>query len=115
MVVTFFITLIAWVFFRAENMGHAFSYIGKIYSSSFFKMPGVIEGGKVINIVPDQFILSLLLFLLIEWIGRNQQYAIANLGQKWRNELRWTFYALLVFSIFYLGNFNENAFIYFQF
>jgi alginate O-acetyltransferase complex protein AlgI len=33
---TFCLTVFAWIFFRAENIGHALSYISKIFSSSFF-------------------------------------------------------------------------------
>ena len=38
--VTFFITLIAWVFFRAENVTQAFSYLGHMFSASLFTIPG---------------------------------------------------------------------------
>ena len=38
---TFGLTVIAWVFFRAENMGHAMAYISEIFSSSTFNIPEI--------------------------------------------------------------------------
>lgn len=36
---TFGLTVFAWIFFRAENIGHAISYISEIFSSSLFTIP----------------------------------------------------------------------------
>ena len=36
---TFGLTVVAWIFFRAENINHALNYIGEMCSPSFFSMP----------------------------------------------------------------------------
>ena len=36
MLTTFILTVFAWIFFRAEDLNHAFSYIGEIFSESVF-------------------------------------------------------------------------------
>lgn len=39
---TFVLVSFAWIFFRAEDVGHAFSYISHIFSSNFFFIPSLI-------------------------------------------------------------------------
>ena len=53
--------------------------------------------------------------MLLEWIGREGRYAISDLGLKRKRVLRWLLYISFILAIFYLGNFKENTFIYFQF
>ena len=54
------------------------------------------------------------IFLIVEWLGRKNQYAIAHLGIKWYRPLRWLMYCVLVLTIFYFTK-GEEQFIYFQF
>jgi alginate O-acetyltransferase complex protein AlgI len=110
MLLTFGLTVFAWVFFRAENLGHAFSYIGGILSASLFEIPDFT--GRY-----DAFITILLVgfFMIMEWFGREGQYAIAKLGLTWKRPMRYAMYYFIVFLIMYFGNFNKNEFIYFQF
>jgi len=51
---------------------------------------------------------------MIEWFGREQQYAIARFGLKWYRPLRWAFYYCLLMAIFLFAG-KEQQFIYFQF
>ena len=114
MLLTFGLTVISWIFFRAENIGHALSYISTIFSKSFFNIPkGSDFNGTGIH---PFTILSLIgVFLIIEWIGREEQYAIANLGLKWKRPIRWSFYSFLIFLMGMYMITNETPFIYFQF
>ncbi len=91
MLLTFGLTVFAWIFFRAENMEHAFSYISQIVSLSLFEMPyflGIRKAAMIVGFI--------ILFLLIEWIGREQQYAIKTLVSKWKKPFQWVFYYLIV-------------------
>ena len=109
MFITFVLTIFAWVFFRAENIGHAFDYISGVLSTSLFEIPN-FSGLKASLIT-----IGLTgLFLLIEWYGREQQYAIADLGKNWRRPLRYALYYLIIILIFWYGG-KEQQFIYFQF
>lgn len=108
MLITFGLTTFAWIFFRAESIGHAIDYIAGIFSTSLFETPTIpakalTAGALVIG------------FLLMEWIGRDQQYAIQKFGVTWPGALRWGFYYFLIFLLGLFMQTNEMPFIYFQF
>ena len=105
MLLTFGLTVFAWIFFRAEDMGHAISYISEIFSSSLFTIP---------TIRPRNLILLIMIFVFIEWLGREGQFAIQNLGVKWKRPIRYVMYYALIIAIFWFGG-KEQQFIYFQF
>jgi len=110
MLLTFGLTVFAWIFFRAENIGHAISYISEILSPSLFSIPkfsGMTSALTTLILVA--------IFVLVEWKGREGQYAIESLGFRWKKPLRWSLYICIIFIIFYAGNFKDNSFIYFQF
>ena len=107
---TFGFTVFAWIFFRAENMGHAVSYISGIFSSSLFSMPIFDDPGSVF-----MTLILLSFFIFIEWIGREEQFAIANIGRSWNRVLRWLFYSLIISLIGIFMQTTESPFIYFQF
>ncbi len=102
---TFALTTFAWIFFRAESVHHAISYIGEIFSPSLFSVP---------EIAARRIYLLIAFFLVVEWAGRENQYALATFGVRWPKPLRWAFYYVLVFAIFYFGG-SKQQFIYFQF
>jgi hypothetical protein len=60
-----------------------------------------------------QIILTIF-FVLIEWIGRENQYAIEKLGLKWKRHYRWTMYLFFTIMIVVFSD-NQQEFIYFQF
>lgn len=107
--VTFSLTVFAWIFFRAENVTHAFSYISGIFSSSLLTIPHFPGIGKAVPIV---FLTSA--FLIVEWLGREQQYAIARIGTKWYKPARWAMYYSIMLAIYFFTG-SEQQFIYFQF
>ena len=108
-VLTFCLTVFAWIFFRANSMEHAFQYIGSIW-----KDPVTIFSINTYS--PFGYLLALILvFMGIEWAGRENQYAIARIGFSWPRLLRWNFYLLIGLVIFFYGNFNKTEFIYFAF
>ncbi|WP_445721757.1 MBOAT family O-acyltransferase [Flavobacterium sp.] len=105
MLLTFGLTVFAWIFFRANNIGHAITYISEIFSSSLFTIP---------EVRPKTIILLIMTFVLIEWQGREGHYAIAHLGIKWTPPLRYAMYYAIIIAIFWFGG-KEQQFIYFQF
>jgi alginate O-acetyltransferase complex protein AlgI len=103
--ITFGLTVFAWIFFRANSIAHAFSYIKGMFSKSLFSMP---------SILPVAVFALLFFFLIVEWTGRENQYALQRTGFRWPKPFRIGFYFLLVFLIFaFMG--KEQEFIYFQF
>ncbi len=108
---TFLITVFAWIFFRAENMSHAFEYISGIFNSDFFSVPTLKQPEYAIR--TGSFILVL---LITEWFGRERLYALADLDQRWNIALRYVFYYLVcVFVLYFALGSQKVDFIYFQF
>ena len=113
---TFSLTVLAWIFFRAESITHAGQYIydlfvgfttqtGYLQTITLFKAE-LITSSRLLFLIP--------VFLLIEWLGRGQQYAIEKLGLNWNRPLRFAMYYAIILAIFWLGG-KEQEFIYFQF
>ncbi len=109
MLSTFSLTVFAWIFFRAKDMSHAFSYISGIFSSSLFSLPKFGEMGKAITCI-----IFLVFFMVIEWMGREQQYAFAKFGSNWPKTVRWTLYFAIIYIMIVFGG-SQQEFIYFQF
>jgi len=105
MIITFGLTVFAWIFFRAESLGGALHYISGIFSGTLFTFPGLL---------PKTLCLLILVFMIVEWRGREQSYAIADLGLNWPRLARWAAYYAMLFAIFYFAG-AEQQFIYFQF
>jgi alginate O-acetyltransferase complex protein AlgI len=104
-ILTFSLTVFAWIFFRAESMSQAFNYIAGIVNDSLFTVPTI--GSSLLFIL-------LVIFLIIEWLGREQQFAIARLVLKWPKLFRWAAYLCILLTIFYFAG-SKQEFIYFQF
>lgn len=102
---TFGLTVIAWIFFRAENLNHAFSILATIFSKSLFSMPGFKNYTTL---------LFIFIFIIIEWIGREEEYALEKLGFGWNRILRYGMYYAIIISIIWFSG-KEQQFIYFQF
>jgi D-alanyl-lipoteichoic acid acyltransferase DltB (MBOAT superfamily) len=110
---TFGLTVFAWIFFRAENMSHALQYVSRLLSWNLFRLPeseAFLHGG--ISVYTLLFLL--LVFIVVEWAGRQHQYAIEAISVKIPVLIRWPAYLVLIAGIFYFSG-QEQAFIYFQF
>lgn len=103
MLVNFSVVCLAWTFFRAENLGHAFEYLGQLFSPSLFSFPAAMRGGLVwIGIV-----------VVVEWVDRDRDVPLK--FDRFPRALRWAIYLLILSVIFYRGYFGDRDFIYFQF
>jgi len=102
---TFCLTLLAWVFFRAESVGHAFEYLAGIVSPTLFSIPDPF---------PRSTFALICVMLAVEWLGREQEFALAGLGLKWPRPLRWAMYYSMVLAILAMAG-KPQEFIYFQF
>jgi alginate O-acetyltransferase complex protein AlgI len=114
MLLTFFLTVLAWIFFRAPTVTDAMQYLRRIFSRSGLRPPnGNAFLGPGASIY--QMVLLLVFFFLMEWRGREQHFAIARFGEKRPIALRWVFYVVLILFIYYFTSEQEQQFIYFQF
>ena len=111
---TFSLIVFAWIFFRSTDIYQAFSFIQRLLIGVFQKKSYV----EAINLLYWNigYILPALLacFILIEWIGRENGYALARIGYSWNRSIRWLLYSCFIFLIFYFSG-SEEKFIYFQF
>lgn len=106
---TFILISFTWIFFRAENLAHAITYIKNIFSIDFFKH-GLLPPD--INIFNYAITLTFIaLFILTEWFQREKEHGFVLKNNKIYN---WVFYIFLTASIFLFGG-GEHDFIYFQF
>lgn len=102
---TFGLTTLAWIFFRAENITHAFDILKEIFSVSLFNK---------FEVFPLKIIALILIFTSIEWMGRESEYALEKIGLKWKTQYRYLMYYVIILSILVFGA-KEQEFIYFQF
>ncbi|MCU4174513.1 MBOAT family O-acyltransferase [Carboxylicivirga sp. N1Y90] len=106
---TFVLAGIGYVFFRSIDITQAWGVIKKLFSASLFQLPSFEEEKKALII----FIL-VLFFIVVEWFGRHQKYAIEKIGFSWSRWRRWMWYYFLVIMILIFWK-SEQQFIYFQF
>jgi len=104
--VTFGLTTLAWVFFRAESIPKAITYLSGIFSPSLFS--------NVSDYRSKDLILLIFFFMAIEWMGRKDNYAIQTIGLQWKRPLRTVFYYFLLFLVIWYSG-SDQTFIYFQF
>lgn len=109
-VITFALTVFAWIFFRAETVGDAIGYIAGIFSRSIISMPYL---GDIRSAAAT--IILVIAFIFVEWNGRENNYAIEKFGITWRKPFRWAFYCFMVFVIGMFMQTKETPFVYFQF
>ena len=104
-IITFSLTVFAWIFFRAENLSHALNYISGIINPTLFTYP---------SILPIKLISMMLFFVLIEWLQRTEKHALCFNGKTIPLIFRWSLYLVIAFLIAsFFG--KANSFIYFQF
>jgi len=100
---TFSLTVLAWVFFRSPTVIDAIKYIKHTFSLSLFSIP-------TIDMKPFLYIVFL---ILIEWLSRKNKHGLEVLKSK--NILfRWGIY-FIIMSIILIFGARSDSFIYFQF
>ncbi|WP_029903028.1 MBOAT family protein [Prevotella sp. 10(H)] len=108
MLLTFVLALLAWIVFRAENMTDAVNYIVNLFDVSLFSPPEYHQ---------HTFIFVQIIFLfVVEWFGREKNFALEQFGKDKPRYVRWAFYLILIAMI--VSNMPESGsqgFIYFQF
>lgn len=105
MTVTFFLAVIAWVFFRSETVTIAFDYLKRMFSFDFNKGIQYLSVERYsIELLP-----LLLLFICLEWMSRQNEHWFFG---------KYKFIKILIvlFMIVAFGVYSNTAdFIYFQF
>ncbi|GHT26322.1 hypothetical protein AGMMS4957_21790 [Bacteroidia bacterium] len=106
MLLTFALVAFGLILVRAESLGQAVDYIAGMFSASLFSAPMPTIKVSVYFLV--------LMFVIIEWFGRNNHYAIEKLDFAKKRYIRWAIYFAITVLILCFGD-KEQQFIYFQF
>ena len=107
MVTTFILVVFGWIFFRANDVTHAWNYIKGIFTDDLLKAPKLPDEANVV-------VFFVIFLLVIEWLGRESNFALEKFGLRWYRPIRWFFYSFLLLCVIVLSG-KEQAFIYFQF
>ncbi|MBL0083442.1 MAG: MBOAT family protein [Saprospiraceae bacterium] len=102
---TFFCVLVGWVFFRAADIWQAGTYIEGLFSP---------QRGFSMHYVDVKLLMSLALLVFFEWLHRHRSFGL-DLGSAVSQPIRWSLYLLLLTLWLVYANFDEQAFIYFDF
>ena len=109
MLITFSLIVLAWIFFRAEDLNHAFNYVSEIFSLSLFSFPSNFGGGKALSTLA-----LIVVFMLIEWLQRDKQHTLDLSLIRGGRYVRWGIYLIIILAIISFGG-QQQEFIYFQF
>jgi len=113
MLITFFLVMMGWVFFRIEKIADAFVFLKRLF---------VFERGTTSNLIDSEFYFYLMIAIAFSFI------TCLKIGLKWQNAIFFDNYTnkkhitvfalaliLLIFSIGSIAAFGFNPFIYFRF
>lgn len=103
---TFTLIMMSFAVFRPLDLAHVWLTLTEIFSSSLFTKPTDMRNDLVWLII---------VFILMEWLGRRQKYAIETTGLHWPRFWRLAFYTVIILAIFWFKPMNEVQFFYFQF
>lgn len=101
---TFGLVCIGWIFFRADSITHAWTYLAALVAPPYSLVP---KGLAVINMLA-----LVAVFVVIEWRARLLPHPLYRFSRP--KLVRWSVYVLCVFVILIRSQ-NNDAFIYFQF
>jgi D-alanyl-lipoteichoic acid acyltransferase DltB (MBOAT superfamily) len=108
---TFSLVMLTFILFKSDTIGQAIQYYSSFFSLTLFSIPVIPSENLNTAITTLVFIF---IMILMEWFGREQQYAIARMGFTWPKAARWAVYYAIVLAVFYFTG-NAQQFIYFQF
>lgn len=101
-VLTFALVVLGWIIFRADSLGMAWDYIGRLFTSGSLK-----PIGSTLTLI------SILLMLAVEWLHRQKTHGL-EISYLNSHILKYTIYIGLAILMFFSYT-NSESFIYFQF
>jgi alginate O-acetyltransferase complex protein AlgI len=102
--ITFILVCIAWIFFRAENIGLALEYIQLMCTKPWY----------LLEIKYIKIVILIVLFILVEWKQREKNIVL-NTSIKSRYLRYLMYYFLLITILFFISKNQKTDFIYFAF
>ena len=103
--VTFVLTMFAWIFFRANSVTEAISYIKGIFAMNFAKGFEYLPSDRH----TPEFLAIIAGFMIVEWFSREHEHPVVGRFKSVK-------LLMIIFGIIVLGAFSDvSQFIYFQF
>lgn len=113
MVLTFSGVTLAWIFFRATSITHAFDYLRKLFVVDFFQPFNFLTGNfEQLRLLHVTF--ACLGMIIIEWHGRKSLFALSKSNLSSQKYWRYFVYVVLIMVTLFLKGSHEE-FIYFAF
>ena len=104
---TFGLFTIGMVIARSDSIGQAFEYLGGMMNKNLLSMPLIINRTYYMMMI-------IFIMIIVEWMGRKNQFGLEKLGMTWKPVFRYAMYYAIVLLIVLFGG-KEQVFIYFQF
>lgn len=111
-IITFIIVTFGWILFRSESLLQANSFYSKIFSKSIFELPYFQNGSSSYNLL-----IIVVLYFLFEYycLIKNYDTPADFITSIKNNVIRYIAYFIILYLIVFVGNYQNNSFIYFQF
>ena len=106
-ITTFTLTVLAWIFFRAESVTAAWDYLLKIIFSFTQEFGGSLPSTRRIWVF-------IIIMLTVEWLQRDKQHGM-QIDRVVNPYLRYSMYFFVAILIWAHGSFDKTEFIYFAF
>lgn len=106
--ITFFLTIVAWVFFRSDNLIKAIDYLKRMFSHLFSDL------GEIVLYLKSPTFAFIILFICVEWVQRHKKHGLELDNSKTPKLIRWGIYYILIGLISFFAG-KQQEFIYFQF
>ncbi|HXH73675.1 MAG TPA: MBOAT family O-acyltransferase [Bacteriovoracaceae bacterium] len=115
---TYHLVVFAWIFFRANSISDATLIINKIFTMSDFSFGAL--SAAILPFTSDNraiahLITAILLIIFMEVVHTLQEQKVKWFEESGNSRLAYISFSLLLVVTIFLGKFNENSFIYFQF
>lgn len=107
---TMLIIIVSWIFFKAESVNGALTYISRMFSGSILSKPQLSNMGAAYVTV-----IFVVISLTIEWFYRNKNHVFMDLELKFNKPMRFLVYFITIFIIINYMNPNASPFLYFEF
>jgi alginate O-acetyltransferase complex protein AlgI len=111
-VVTNFVVLVSWVFFRAESVGDAFYILTHLIDF------GRVEYGtfKILNLASFELLLVVFQILVLLAVDAVLRFRAERVMRLWEiSQVRWSLALALIYNVVFFGVFEQLEFIYFAF
>jgi hypothetical protein len=108
--ITFNLAAFAWIFFRAESLSAAQSFVKSLFLNFTYRGPLIVG----LNHYESFIALGAIIITVVAEVFQEKKM-LQDMRTRCPRWLRWMVYYALIISIGLFGDYSQQAFIYFQF